>query len=74
LFGEWILGGETALKETIGNPGAAHLIFFAKLSSRSGADQDDAGVVLSKMPDRRLVVAKASDICGLAITDFVHQA
>ena len=62
------------LDQAIRDPGATHLVFFAKFPARARPDQNDRIVVLRQMVNSRGVITKTSDVCRIAVLYLVHQA
>src|SRR5207237_7123265 len=60
--------------QTIRNPGATHLVFFAKFAPRPRSDENDRTVVCRQIVNRREVITKAGNVSRIAMPDFMHQA
>src|SRR5438093_7912765 len=69
-----VLWNKATFHQTIRNPGATHLVFFAKFAPRPRSDENDRTVVCRQIVNRREVITKAGNVSRIGMPDFMHQA
>src|SRR5260370_11477971 len=67
IHGRTVLERVASSNQALRDPGAAHLVFLAKLASASGTDHGNVGKILSQVLGNSDVVSQAGKKSGLAL-------